>query len=124
MPSLKAHNGSSNHVRQKQNPIHQMKPASAVVLGFFILISSVCHALLVKPTPTPLTTGYIQGEVWKQERDGIAKLKCNGFKAELYGSFVIIHVDRTKEPTWTDNYVLTIPWDKLEQLTMLPEGQK
>ncbi len=97
-----------------------MKTTSAIILGVFILVATFCHALLVKPAWKPLASGYIQGEVWKQEPGGIAKLKCNGFKAELYDSFVVIHVDKSKEPTWTGNYVLTLPWNKIEQLTMMP----
>lgn len=101
-----------------------MKPVSAIILGVFILISTLCHALLVRPNPKPLASGHIQSEVWKQETDGIAKLKCNGFQADLYDTFVVIHVDKSKEPTWTDNYVLTVPWNKIERLTMLPEDRK
>ena len=101
-----------------------MKPASAIILGVFILISTVCHALLVKPNQQPLTSGYIQGEVWKHEPNGVAKMKCNGFKVDLYDAFVVIHVDKNKEPTWTGNYVLTVPWNKIERLTLLEEDRK
>jgi hypothetical protein len=95
-----------------------MKPDSAIILGVFILISTLGHALLVKPVVKPLATGFIQGDVLKVEGNGVAHLKCNGFKAELYDSFVVIHVDNIKEPTWTGNYVLTIPWSKIENLSL------
>lgn len=101
-----------------------MKAASAIVLGVFVLIAAIGHALLVRSTPKALASGYIQGEVWKQEANGTAKLKCNGFKVELYEAFVVIHVDQRKEPTWTGGYVLTIPWNKIENLTMQPEDTK
>ena len=103
---------------------HKMKATSAIVLGVFILIAAIGHALLVRSTPKALASGYVQGEVWKQELNGIAKLKCNGFKVDLYDAFVVIHVDKSKEPTWTGNYILTIPWNKIEYLTMLSEDTK
>jgi hypothetical protein len=101
-----------------------MKATSSIVLGIFVLVAAIGHALLVRPTPRALVSGYVQGDVWKQEGNGIAKLKCNGFKVELYEAFVVIHVDKSKEPTWTGDYVLTIPWNKIENLTMLPQDAK
>ena len=105
-----------------------MRLATVLVLGMFILVAAIGHALVSKtcsePIQTiqkPIQTGYVLGEVWKKEPNGIAHLKCNGFKVECYESFVVIHVDKSKEPTWTDDYVLTIPWSKIENLTMLPE---
>jgi hypothetical protein len=71
--------------------------------------------------PGPLHVGYIQGDVLIREQNGIAHLKCDGFKVECYDSFVVIHVDRAKQPTWTGNYVLTIPWNKIEYMTLQPD---
>ncbi len=68
----------------------------------------------------PLHVGYVQGDIQLREANGIATEKCNGFKVECYDTFVVIYVDRKKEPTWTDNYVLTIPWSKIESLTLQP----
>jgi hypothetical protein len=71
--------------------------------------------------PGPIKTGYVQSDVLKKADNGIETLKCNGFKVECYDSFVVIHVDKAKEPTWTGNYLLVIPWSKIENLTLMPE---
>lgn len=92
-----------------------------------MVLAALGHAVLVRSAPrvhTSLLSGYVQGEVWKRENGGIAKLRCNGFRAELHETFVAIHVDKDKEPTWTDNYVVTIPWSKVERLTLLPAGRQ
>jgi hypothetical protein len=106
-----------------------MNNRSTIVLAICVVFSALGHGLLVKPSstaikPVPLVSGSIQGEVWKREGDGITKLRCNGFHAELFDRFVVIHVDHRKEPTWTDNYVLTMPWSKVERLTLLPVGRQ
>jgi len=98
-----------------------MKTIQVIIIGACILVAAITHALLRPNRPMPIQTGYSQGEIWKQEAAGIAHLKCNGFRVECYESFVVVHVDKEKEPTWTDNYVLTIPWDKIEHLTLMPE---
>ena len=104
-----------------------MKDWHVFVIGICIMLASLLHGLLVTrhvpipAGPVPSHTGYVQGELWKQEPGGIAHVKCNGFKVECYDSFVLVYVDKTKEPTWTDNYVLTIPWSKIEHLTLMPE---
>lgn len=98
-----------------------MKTSTAVILGLFILVAALAHALVAKNQPAPIRRGTVVGEVLKQESDGIAHLRCNGFKAECYESLVVIHVDKAKEPTWTGNYILTIPWSKIEHLTLQPE---
>ena len=95
-----------------------MKTSMAIILRLFILVAAVAHALM--STNRPIQKGRVVGEVWKREANGVAHLKCNGFKAECYESLVVIHVDKTKEPTWTDNYILTIPWEKIEFLPLLP----
>jgi hypothetical protein len=110
-----------------------MNNRSTIGFGICVVLSALGHGrhgLLVKLSstairPLPLVSGYIQGEVWKREDGGgIAKLRCNGFHAEFYETFVAIHVDKSKEPTWTDNYVVTIPWSKVEHLTLLPPGKQ
>ena len=98
-----------------------MKTSTAIILGLLILVAAIAHALMSTDRPVPIQKGRIVGEVWKQEANGVAHLKCNGFKVECYESLVVIHVDKTKEPTWTGNYVLTIPWEKIEYLTLMPE---
>jgi hypothetical protein len=72
--------------------------------------------------PRPLRVGYIQGDLLIREANGIAHSKCDGFRVECYETFVVVHVDRTKQPTWTGNYVLTIPWSKIEHMTLQPAG--
>lgn len=95
-----------------------MKNSPAIILGSFLLVAIICHALLTKHNDKPRVIGFIQGEVWKHEGNGIAKLKCNGFKAELYDNFVLIHVDKSKKPSWTVNHTITLPWNKIEYLTL------
>jgi hypothetical protein len=68
----------------------------------------------------PLRVGYIHGDLLIREQNGIAVSKCDGFKVECYESLVVVHVDRAKQPTWTGNYVLTIPWNKIEHMTLKP----
>ena len=98
-----------------------MKTIPAVIVGAFILVAAMAHAILYPSHPVPIQTGHVQGEILKQEPQGIAHLKCNGFKVECYESFVVVHIDKEKEPTWTDNYILTIPWSKIEHLTLMPK---
>ena len=110
-----------------------MKTTSAIIIGVCIMAAAVVHAALCRTgatasepgytveRPTPIKTGYVQGQIWKRESDGVAHLKCHGFKVECYDSIVIVYVDRQKEPTWSANIVLTIPWDKIEYLTLMPE---
>ena len=101
-----------------------MKNVSAVLLGILIGAAVIGHALLMRSAPKALVSGFIAGDVWKEESDGISKLKCNGYKAELYDAFVVIYVDKSKEPTWTGDYVLTIPWSKIEHLSLLGKDAK
>jgi hypothetical protein len=87
----------------------------------FILVAAMAHAFVSKSRPTPIHTGYVQGEVWVREANGIAHEKCNGFKVECYDSVVVVYIDKKKEPTWTGNYVKVIPWSKIELLNLMPE---
>jgi hypothetical protein len=70
--------------------------------------------------PNQPCVGYIQGDLLKREQNGISHSKCDGFKVECYESFVVVYVDSAKQPTWTGNYVLTIPWNKIEHMTLQP----
>lgn len=97
-----------------------MKTNTAIIIGISLLVSSISHALLSTSSPKPLHTGYVQGEIYKEESNGIAHLKCDGFKVECYETFVLVFVDKEKEPTWTDNYVLTLPWSKIQHMTLKP----
>ena len=98
---------------------------NTMILGVFIVIAAASHALLssrVVATTPPLHVDTVVGEILVREQGGVAHHKCNGFKIECYESFVVIYVDKEKEPSWTGNYVLTYPWSKIEHLTMA--GQK
>jgi serine/threonine protein kinase len=87
------------------------------VLG--ILIGLTLHPRQ-QPELKPLQVGYIQGDLLVRERNEISHEKCDGFKAECYESFVVVYVDSVKQPTWSGNYVLTIPWNKIEHMTLRP----
>jgi hypothetical protein len=98
---------------------------NTVILGVFIVVAAASHALLssrIVATAPPLYVDTVVGEILVREQGGVAHHKCNGFKIECYESFVVIYVDKEKEPSWTGNYVLTYPWSKIEHLTMA--GQK
>jgi serine/threonine protein kinase len=72
--------------------------------------------------PKPIRVGYIQGDLLVREPNGlISHSKCDGFKVECYETFVVVYVDSTQQPTWTGNFVLTIPWSKIEHMTLRPE---
>jgi hypothetical protein len=103
-----------------------MKITPAIILGVSILMAAISHGLLVRSAPKALISGHIAGEVkvLKREPGGISNYNCNGFKAELYDAFVVIHVDKSRESTWTGNYILTIPWNQIESLTLLGEDAK
>jgi hypothetical protein len=94
---------------------------NTLTLGIFIVVAAVSHALLstrmVAATP-PLRVDTVVGDILVREQVGVAHHKCNGFKIECYESFVVVYVDKKKEPSWTGNYVLTFPWSKIEHLTM------
>lgn len=95
--------------------------AGAIVLGF--ALHATIPLIVVPLHHSPLYAGYIQGEVWVRESpSSVAHEKCNGFRVECYESFVVIYVDCKKEPTWTGDYVLTIPWHKIENMTLMPPG--
>jgi hypothetical protein len=92
--------------------------ASCTLLGILIGFGLLSPK---QSEPKPLRVGYIQGDLLIREPEGIAHSKCNGFKVECYESFVVVHVDSKKQPTWTGDYVLTIPWSKIEHMTLQPD---
>lgn len=97
---------------------------NAVILGVFVVVAAACHAFIsssIAEKTSPLHVDTVIGDISVRSRQGVSHLKCNGFKIECYESFVVIYVDKEKEPTWTGNYVLTYPWSKIEHLTMAGE---
>jgi hypothetical protein len=66
----------------------------------------------------PIVTGYGVGSISVREKDYTTELKCDGCKVECFDRFVVITIDRTKEPTWTDNFTKVIPWDKIDSITL------
>ena len=117
-----------NHMNSSQTtsrPPQQFALLNSVILGVFIVAAAAAHALLSSRTAAvalPLHVDTVVGEIQVRVQGGIAHHKCDGFKIECYESFVVIYVDKDKEPSWTGNYVLTYPWSKIEHLTMA--GQK
>lgn len=97
-----------------------MNTKQSLLLGAFILVAAISHALLSVDRPQPLHVGIVQGDIQVKRANGISHLKCNGFKVECYESFVVVYVDREKVPTWTGNFVKTIPWSKIEYMTLAP----
>ena len=100
-----------------------MTTKSAIIIGVLIVIAAIAHSTIRRGTREPVHVGYVAGDILTREQNGIAHLKCNGFKVECYDSFILVYVDKSKEPTWTDNYVLAIPWNKVEHLALLPKKE-
>ncbi|MFK7737074.1 MAG: hypothetical protein AB8B50_13645 [Pirellulaceae bacterium] len=102
-----------------------MNTKQSVVLGAFIVVAAISHAILSAKPPQPLLVGTVSGDIHvRQDANSVAHLKCNGFKIECHESFVVIYVDKEKEPTWTANFVKTIPWSKIEYLTLTPPASR
>ncbi|MHC4406489.1 MAG: hypothetical protein ACYTG0_43240 [Planctomycetota bacterium] len=104
-----------------------MKAAHAWIIAIAILAGAALHPVLSlivpTPAPAPLHVGYVQGEIHRREANGVAHLKCDGFRVEIYDTFILVFVDKSKEPTWTSDYVLTIPWHQVEHMTLMPPGE-
>ncbi len=95
--------------------------ANTVILGIFIVLAAASHSLLsssIAATVPPLHVDTVIGEIHVREQGGVVHHKCNGFRIECHESFVVIYVDKQKEPTWTTNVVLIYPWSRIEHLTM------
>jgi hypothetical protein len=99
---------------------------SSVIIGAFVVLAAVVHAGVLavqpKPAPRPLHTGRVSGEItYRIDATTTGQNKVDGCRAELYDAFILVYIDKQKAPTWTDNYVLAIPWRQVEHLTLLPE---
>jgi hypothetical protein len=92
----------------------------AAALGAFVVGLAWFLTALAPPAPRPIREGYGVGAISVREKDYTTELKCNGCKVECFDRFVVVHVDKAKEPTWIDNYIKVIPWDKIDSLTLLP----
>ena len=111
----------TNSTQSASRSPQQFALMNTVILGIFIVAASASHALLSSRTAAvevPVRVDTVVGEIHVREQGGVAHLKCNGFRVECYESFVVVYVDKEKEPSWTGNYVLTYPWSKIEHLTM------
>ena len=102
-----------------------MTARSATVLGVFILIAALTHvgvsSVLPRAGPKPLHVGYVEGDItYRINPTTTGHHKVNGCKVECYENFVVVYVDKAKEPTWHDNYVLTIPWRNVESMLLMP----
>ena len=103
-----------------------MSAKSAAVLGGFVLAASLLHvglsAIWPRPEARPLHAGYVQGDiVYRVNATATGTHKADGLRVECYDAFVLVYVDKQKQPTWTDNYVLAIPWHQVESLTLRPD---
>lgn len=110
-----------------------MTHKSAVVVGLFVLLAAGLHAgvsAFSSPVPgskgavsqRPISTGIVVGEiVYRIDDNTTGKHKADGCRVELYDRFVLVYIDKEKVPTWTDNYILPIQWNKIEHMTLLPE---
>ena len=93
----------------------------AVVLGTFLVIAAVLHACISSgnASATPLHVGTILGDVSvRSSPTRVSHHKLGGCRIECFESFVVVYIDKEKQPTWTGNYVMTIPWSKIENLTL------
>ena len=102
-----------------------MSTRSVVVIGCFLLAAFALHAGLSAVWPRgaarPLHVGHVQGDiVYRINASTTGVHKANGCRVECYEAFVLVYVDKSKEPTWTDNYVLSIPWRQIESMTLGP----
>jgi hypothetical protein len=92
----------------------------AAMLGALVVGAAWFLTALAQPAPRPIREGFGVGAISVREKDYTTELKCNGCKVECFDRFVVVHVDKSKEPTWTDNYIKVIPWEKIESMTLLP----
>jgi len=97
-----------------------------VIVGVFVLLAAGLHAGMSAfwppPRPRPLHTGRVSGDItYRINATTTSVHKVGGCRAELYDTFVLVYIDKQKAPTWTDYYVLPIPWRQIENITLLPE---
>jgi hypothetical protein len=102
-----------------------MSVRSAVILGGLVLAAAALHAGLSAAWPRasawPLHAGYVQGDIiYRINPTTTGAHKADGFRVECYDEFILVYVDKRAQPTWTDDYVLAIPWDRVESLTLKP----
>lgn len=114
---------AENEQSVDRTPVSLMTTNHVILLGAFMVVAAVAHALLA-PSSRPLQVGTIVGELHVREANGIAHLKCNDCRVECYESFVVVYIDREKQPTWTGNYIKTIPWSKIEHMTLADPNAK
>lgn len=102
-----------------------MTTRAAAVLGSFILVAVMVHVgntIFLPPSPVRSSySGHIQGDVtYRISPTTTGTHKLDGCKVECFDQFVVVYVDKVKQPTWTDNYVLILPWSQLDGLTLQP----
>jgi hypothetical protein len=93
----------------------------ALVVGTFMVIAAVLHACISggSASATPLHVGTILGDVHvRSSPTSVSHHKLGGCRIECFESFVVVYIDKEKQPTWTGNYVKTIPWSKIEYITL------
>tara|TARA_R110002072_G_scaffold302710_2_gene487870 strand:+ start:506593 stop:506949 length:357 start_codon:yes stop_codon:yes gene_type:complete len=91
------------------------------LLGTFIVVAAVLHAMISmdERSNQPLHVGTVSGDVHVRESPTrVSHQKFGGCQVECFESFVVVYVDKTKQPTWTGNYVKVIPWSKIEYMTL------
>lgn len=94
---------------------------SVCVLGACLIIAAVLHARLPRSSSTsqPIHRGTVVGDVHVRESSTrVSHLKLGGCRAECYETFVVLYIDKSKQPTWTGNFIKVIPWTKIEHLTL------
>lgn len=106
-----------------------MTTRSATIIGVFVLLAAGLHAglqsVLATSRPTrsaPLHTGYVQGKIiYRISPTSTGEHRADGSKVEMFENFVLVYIDKQKNPTWGNNYVLAIPWHDIEDMTLQPE---
>ena len=94
---------------------------SVCVLGACLIIAAVLHARLQRSSSPsqPIHSGTVVGDVHVRESPTrVSHLKLGGCRAECYETFVILYIDKSKQPTWTGNFIKVVPWSKVEHLTL------
>ena len=93
---------------------------AAILGGVSVGIIWLVAAIAQGPDPKPICEGYGVGSMTIREKDYFTELKFDGCEVECFDRFVVIHIDKAREPTWTDNYIKVVPWEKVEHMTLLP----
>ena len=109
-----------------------MSDRAITFVGVCILLAAVLHAFASNRHKTaseerqfaePIQTGRAAMDISTAEPSGgSSTLSCKDCLIECYETHVVVHLDREKAPTWTENYVVVVPWsDVVGRVLLKPE---